>query len=49
MQALVPSQTYYWQVVTSMNTALGTNEIVSEIWEFTLIDPGTESTVVEVD
>ena len=32
-----------------MNTALGTNEIVSEIWEFTLIDPGTESTVVEVD
>ncbi len=49
VQALVPSQTYYWQVVTSMNTALGTNEIVSEIWEFTLIDPGTESTVVEVD
>lgn len=49
VQALVPGQTYYWQVVTSMNTALGTNEIVSEIWEFTLIDPGTESTVVEVD
>ena len=23
VQALVPGQTYYWQVVTSMNTALG--------------------------
>jgi len=49
VQALVPGQTYYWQVVTSMNTALGTNEVVSEIWEFTLIDPGSESNVVEVD
>ena len=49
VQALVPGQTYYWQVVTSMNTALGTNEVVSEIWEFTLVDPGSESNVVEVD
>ena len=49
VQALVPGQTYYWQVVTSMNTALGINEVVSEIWEFTLVDPGSESTVVEVD
>ena len=32
-----------------MNTALGTNEVVSEIWEFTLVDPGSESSVVEVD
>ena len=32
-----------------MNTALGTNEVVSEIWEFTLVDPGSESGVVEVD
>tara|TARA_Y200000002_G_scaffold32204_1_gene23756 strand:- start:21382 stop:22596 length:1215 start_codon:yes stop_codon:yes gene_type:complete len=49
VQALVPGQTYYWQVVTSMNTALGLNEVVSEIWEFTLVDPGSESNVVEVD
>jgi hypothetical protein len=49
VQALVPGQTYYWQVVTSMNTALGINEVVSEIWEFTLVDPGSESNVVEVD
>ena len=49
VQALVPGQTYYWQVVTSMNTALGTNEVVSEIWEFTLVDPGSDSNVVEVD
>ena len=49
VQALVPGQTFYWQVVTSMNTALGTNEVVSEIWEFTLVDPGSESSVVEVD
>ena len=49
VQALVPGLTYYWQVVTSMNTALGINEVVSEIWEFTLVDPGSESTVVEVD
>lgn len=49
VQALVPGQTFYWQVVTSMNTALGTNEVISEIWEFTLVDPGSESSVVEVD
>ena len=49
VQALVPGQTYYWQVVTSMNTALGTNEVVSEIWQFTLVDAGSESNVVEVD
>ena len=49
VQALVPGQTFYWQVVTSMNTALGTNEVVSEIWEFTLVDPGSESSLVEVD
>ena len=30
-------------------TALGINEVVSEIWEFTLVDPGSESNVVEVD
>jgi hypothetical protein len=49
VQALVPGLTYYWQVMTSMNTALGPNEVVSEIWEFTLVDPGSESNVVEVD
>ena len=49
VQALVPGQTFYWQVVTSMNTAIGINEVVSEIWEFTLVDPGSESNVVEVD
>ena len=49
VQALVPGQTFYWQVVASMNTALGINEVVSEIWEFTLVDPGNESNVVEVD
>ena len=49
VQALVPGLTYFWQVVTSMNTALGPNEVVSEIWEFTLVDPGSESNVVEVD
>jgi len=49
VQALVPGQTYYWQVVTSINSALGANEVVSEIWEFTLVDPGSEANVVEVD
>jgi len=49
VQALVPGLTYYWLVLTSMNTAFGINEVVSEIWEFTLVDPGSESTVVEVD
>ena len=49
VQALVPGQTYYWQVVTSINSALGATEVVSEIWEFTLVDPGSEANVVEVD
>jgi hypothetical protein len=49
VQALVPGQTYYWQVVTSISSALGANEVVSEIWEFTLVDPGSEANVVEVD
>lgn len=49
VQALVPGQTYYWQVVTSINSALGATEVVSEIWEFTLVDPGSEANVTEVD
>lgn len=49
VQALVPGQTYYWQVLTSISSALGANEVVSEIWEFTLVDPGSEANVVEVD
>ena len=49
VQALVPGQTYYWQVLTSISSALGANEVVSEIWEFTLVDPGNEANVVEVD
>ena len=48
VQALVPGQTLL-AGSDPMNTALGTNEVVSEIWEFTLVDPGSESSVVEVD
>ncbi len=50
-QALVTGAKYYWQVSTTVQTALGTEEYVSDIWNFSLVDPATETSVTtqEID
>ena len=50
-QALVTGRTYYWQVSTEVGTLTGTEEYVSDIWSFTLIDPSDGSAVAaqEID
>ena len=49
VQALVSGQKYYWQVTTSIQTAIGEDEIVSDIWTFRLLNPGDTEAVVEMD
>ncbi|MBO6792934.1 MAG: hypothetical protein JJ895_03410 [Balneolaceae bacterium] len=44
-QALVTGAKYFWQVSTTVQTALGSEEYVSDIWNFTLVDPSTETSV----
>ena len=50
-QALVTGRTYYWQVSTEVRTVNDTEEYVSDIWSFTLIDPSDGSAVAaqEID
>ncbi|MCG8374243.1 MAG: hypothetical protein MI700_11940 [Balneolales bacterium] len=48
-QVLEIGQKYYWQVSTQIQTANDTQEIVSEVWEFTLSSPGDESAAVAVE
>ncbi len=48
VQALTAGQTYYWQVSTNVQTAIGVEEINSEIWTFKLSAPG-ESNLVQID
>lgn len=50
-QALTAGQRYFWQVSTEVQTALGTDEVISDIWNFTLTDPGNDvaSTTQEID
>lgn len=49
VQALISGQTYYWQVSTEVQTAIGAEEVNSEIWTFKLNAPGKEATLVKVD
>jgi hypothetical protein len=42
-QALEVGETYYWQVSTEVQTAIGTDVIVSDVWTFTLLDPGSDA------
>lgn len=48
-QALVAGQTYYWQVITLIQTAVGTEELTSEVWSFKLAAPNEATTLVEID
>ncbi len=48
VQALTAGQTYYWQVSTNVQTAIGVEEINSEVWTFKLSAPG-ESNLVQID
>lgn len=43
VQALKVGQKYYWQVSTEVQTASGADEIISEVWSFSLTDPGSEA------
>ncbi len=49
VQALVAGQTYYWQVSTEVQTALGSEELTSELWTFKLAAPSDNTTLVEID
>tara|TARA_R110000868_G_scaffold259361_9_gene517426 strand:- start:22998 stop:24191 length:1194 start_codon:yes stop_codon:yes gene_type:complete len=49
VQALVAGQTYFWQVSTNIQTALGVEELNSEVWTFKLSAPGDESSLVQID
>lgn len=42
-QPLEVGKTYYWQVSTMVATASGSEEITSEIWNFTLTDPSSNA------
>lgn len=48
-QALVAGQTYYWQVITLIQTAVGAEELTSEVWSFKLASPSEATTLVEID
>lgn len=49
VQALISGQTYFWQVTTEVQTALGAEELTSEIWTFKLSSPGEEANLVQID
>ncbi|MEQ9309384.1 MAG: hypothetical protein RLN90_08010 [Balneolaceae bacterium] len=49
VQALVPGQTYFWQVSTTIQTAVEVEEINSEVWTFKLSRPSEESTLAQID
>lgn len=49
VQALVAGQTYFWQVSTTIQTAVEVEEINSEVWSFRLSAPGEESSLVQID
>lgn len=42
VQNLQEGQRYFWQVFTLINTADGEISIPSDIWEFTIVDPGDQ-------
>ena len=44
VQKLEPGGTYYWQVLALRETISGTSTTSSEIWSFTVSDPGSEIT-----
>ncbi len=50
-QALLTGKTYYWQVSTEVNRTGDIEEIISDIWTFTLIDPTDETSAAaqEID
>lgn len=39
VQPLEPGKTYYWRVLTDIQTSGDTQELSSEIWSFTLLNP----------
>ncbi|MFV1882917.1 MAG: hypothetical protein ACMZ7B_00285 [Balneola sp.] len=49
VQPLTAGQTYYWQVSTEIQTAIGTEELTSELWSFKLASPSDNTTLVEID
>lgn len=49
VQPLTAGQTYYWQVSTEIQTAIGTEELTSELWSFKLSAPSDNTTLVEID
>jgi len=42
-RALEPGRTYYWEVSTLRSSSGGSEEIVSDIWSFRLIDPSDQT------
>jgi len=49
VQALIAGQTYFWQVSTTIRTAIEIEEINSEVWTFKLSAPGEESSLSQID
>lgn len=49
VQALIAGQTYFWQVSTTIRTAIEIEEINSEVWTFKLSAPGEESSLTQID
>ncbi len=49
VQALIAGQTYFWQVSTTIQTAIEIEEINSEVWTFKLSAPGEESSLTQID
>ena len=48
-QALIPGQTYYWQVIASVQTSGGSEELSSEIWSFKMSSPSDGAILVPID
>ncbi len=46
---LEAGQTYYWQVSTEVQSVVGSESIISEIWQFKLTAPGEEVNIVQID
>lgn len=46
---LKEGQTYYWQVITEIQTAVGSTELTSEVWAFRLGTPGDDATQNQID
>lgn len=48
-QALQYGQTYFWQLSTEIQTAIGTEIIISDIWGFRLVSPSENTGAPEID